>query len=192
MASRAEQQKRDAVAAAVELAAARLEGDRTSMVRSFLLQFYGHVPPETWCGAGAEDLYGAALSLWQFAQERAPGGRSCASSTRASTPRAGARPHGDRDRQRRHAVPGEFRDRGAQRRRPHRPSRHPSDPARDARRQGRAARSTERSTGRGNGAATALRESAMHVESSEQSDPERLAERSRPSSSACWRTSAPR
>ncbi|HXP30608.1 MAG TPA: NAD-glutamate dehydrogenase [Stellaceae bacterium] len=73
MASRAEQQKRDAVAAAAELAAARLEGARTSMVHSFLLQFYSHVPARDVLERRPEDLYGAAISLWQFAQRRAPG-----------------------------------------------------------------------------------------------------------------------
>ncbi|HUZ71357.1 MAG TPA: NAD-glutamate dehydrogenase [Stellaceae bacterium] len=73
MTLRSEQQKQDAVAAAAALAAARLGPPRAAPVQSFLTQFYSHVPPSDVHDRRAEDLYGAAVSLWQFAQTRKPG-----------------------------------------------------------------------------------------------------------------------
>ncbi|HZT50595.1 MAG TPA: NAD-glutamate dehydrogenase [Stellaceae bacterium] len=72
MSARSEQQKHQAVAAAAELAATRL-GARAQAVQSFMIQFYGHVPPADVLERRPEDLYGAAASLWQFAQTRPPG-----------------------------------------------------------------------------------------------------------------------
>ena len=73
MALRAEELKQEAVAAAADLAAERLGSARAGMVQRFLKQFYGHVPPADVLDRRPEDLYGAALSLWQFAQTRRPG-----------------------------------------------------------------------------------------------------------------------
>ena len=70
---RAEQLKDEAVAAAAALAAGRLDAARAGMVQRFLKQFYARVPPADVIERGPEDLYGAALSLWQFAQTRLPG-----------------------------------------------------------------------------------------------------------------------
>ncbi len=70
---RTEQQKIEAVAAAGALAAARLGPPARRPVQRFLQQFYGNVPPADVLDRRAEDLYGAALSLWQFAQDRTPG-----------------------------------------------------------------------------------------------------------------------
>ncbi|HZB93355.1 MAG TPA: NAD-glutamate dehydrogenase [Stellaceae bacterium] len=68
-----EQQKQEAVEAAAELAAQRLKGERGDDVGEFLRQFYGHVPPEDILNRSADELYGAALSLWRFAETRMPG-----------------------------------------------------------------------------------------------------------------------
>jgi glutamate dehydrogenase len=73
MSARAEQQKHEAVAAAGALAAARLGVPRAAPVQRFLAQFYANVPPSDVLDRRAEDLYGAAVSLWQFVQDRAPG-----------------------------------------------------------------------------------------------------------------------
>ena len=70
---RVEQQKNEAVESAAALAAERLGRDRGENVARFLRQFYGHVPPEDILARPAEDLYGAALSLWRFAETRPPG-----------------------------------------------------------------------------------------------------------------------
>ncbi|HEV2547955.1 MAG TPA: NAD-glutamate dehydrogenase [Stellaceae bacterium] len=73
MAVRVEQQKNEAVESAAMLAAQRLGRERGDDVARFLRQFYGHVPPDDICARPAEDLYGAALSLWRFAESRTPG-----------------------------------------------------------------------------------------------------------------------
>jgi glutamate dehydrogenase len=73
MAVRVEQQKHKVVEAAAGLAVHRLGGARGEDVARFLRQFYGHVPPEDILARPAEDLYGAALSLWRFAEARPPG-----------------------------------------------------------------------------------------------------------------------
>src|SRR5579862_8650806 len=73
MAVRAEEQKQAVIAAATDLATARLGSGGAAMVQRFLTQFYGHVSPADLAGRAPEDLYGAAVSLWQFAQIRAPG-----------------------------------------------------------------------------------------------------------------------
>jgi glutamate dehydrogenase len=73
MATRATQQKHEAVDAAAGLATRRLMGERGGDVARFLRQFYGHVPPEDILGRSADELYSAALSLWRFAETRAAG-----------------------------------------------------------------------------------------------------------------------
>src|ERR1700730_616318 len=73
MATRATQQKHEAVDAAAGLATRRLMGERGGEVARFLRQFYGHVPPEDILGRSADELYSAALSLWRFAETRAAG-----------------------------------------------------------------------------------------------------------------------
>jgi glutamate dehydrogenase len=73
MSLRAEEQKQEAVAAAASVAAERLGAPRATMVQRFIKQFYGHAPAADVLERRPEDLYGAALSLWQFAQLRAPG-----------------------------------------------------------------------------------------------------------------------
>ena len=73
MSLRAEELKQEAVAAAAALAAERLGAARAGMVQRFLKQFYAHVPPADVLDRRPEDLYGAGLSLWQFAQSRPPG-----------------------------------------------------------------------------------------------------------------------
>ncbi len=73
MAQRAEQEKQAALAAASNLAATRLGASRAVMVQRFLTQFYDHVSAADLTDRAPEDIYGAALSLWQFAQSREPG-----------------------------------------------------------------------------------------------------------------------
>ncbi|HEY3918117.1 MAG TPA: NAD-glutamate dehydrogenase domain-containing protein [Stellaceae bacterium] len=73
MAQRAEQTKQATLAAVSGLAAKRLGASRAVLVQRFLAQFYDHVSAADLADRAAEDLYGAALSLWQFAQQRNPG-----------------------------------------------------------------------------------------------------------------------
>jgi glutamate dehydrogenase len=73
MAPRAHDEKQAILAAVSGLAATRLGADRAAPVQRFLVQFYDHVAVDDLAGRAVEDLYGAAFSLWQFAQERKPG-----------------------------------------------------------------------------------------------------------------------
>src|SRR5262249_5310073 len=70
---RADEQKRERIEGALGRVGERFSPNRAQPIQRFVNQFYGHVPPEDVVPRGADDLYGAALSLWQFAQERAPG-----------------------------------------------------------------------------------------------------------------------
>ena len=73
MATRAAQQKHEAVDAAAGLASRRMKGERGGDLARFLRQFYGHVPPDDILGRSADELYSAALSLWRFAEGRTAG-----------------------------------------------------------------------------------------------------------------------
>jgi glutamate dehydrogenase len=73
MTARPDEMKQEAVAAASALAAERLGSGRADLVQRFLKQFYAHVPPADIVDRDPGDLYGAAASLWRFAQTRAPG-----------------------------------------------------------------------------------------------------------------------
>jgi glutamate dehydrogenase len=73
MAARAEERKNEAVEAVAALATRRLGDGRAAAVARFVRRFYSHVPPEDILARAPEDLYGAALSLWRFAETRLPG-----------------------------------------------------------------------------------------------------------------------
>jgi glutamate dehydrogenase len=73
MAIRAEEQKQEAVEAVVALAAERLGDGRAKDFARFLRLFYGHVSPGDILDRAPDDLYGAALSLWRLAETRAAG-----------------------------------------------------------------------------------------------------------------------
>lgn len=51
----------------------RMKGDKAACARNFIDHYYRHVPPEDMHGEEPEDLYGAALSLWTFGQNRKDG-----------------------------------------------------------------------------------------------------------------------
>ncbi len=51
----------------------RLPDSRAAPCESFIRQFYHWVPPEDLADRTPADLYGAAISQWNLAQERAPG-----------------------------------------------------------------------------------------------------------------------
>src|SRR5215469_8733893 len=70
---RADEQKRERIEGVLGRVSERFTPDRAKPIQRFVNQFYGHVPPEDVVPRGADDLYGAALSLWQFTQDRAPG-----------------------------------------------------------------------------------------------------------------------
>ncbi len=72
MARRAEQHKAELIEQAVALAGKRL-GARAGAVERFIRQFYANVAPDDLMGEEAENLYCAALSLWNHGQKRLPG-----------------------------------------------------------------------------------------------------------------------
>ena len=82
---RAEEQKNEAVEAVAALATRQLGDGRAAAIAGFVRGFYSHVPPEDILARAPEDLCGAALSLWQFAETRQAG----RAKLRVVDPRAG-------------------------------------------------------------------------------------------------------
>jgi glutamate dehydrogenase len=180
MPPRAEEQKRERIEGVLGRVSERFAPERAAAIQRFVHQFYGHVPPEDVVPRGADDLYGAALSLWQFAQERAPG----RAKLRVFNPRLDA--EGWRagrtvieivnddmpflvD-----SVASALNGLGLT---VHLVIHPILRVTRDAKGKLTELLDPEGVDGAcGNGAAVALRESAMHVEASEQTDPKRLAE----------------
>ncbi|MEX2631446.1 MAG: NAD-glutamate dehydrogenase domain-containing protein, partial [Tistlia sp.] len=67
-----ENRKAKLVDAAAREAASRLGGQDAERAARFVRSVYAHVPPDDVLGESAENVAGAALSLWSFVQERAP------------------------------------------------------------------------------------------------------------------------
>lgn len=57
----------------IHLVEERLDHDRAGPAARFVRCFYAHAPLDDMAQATTEQLYGAALSAWGFAQQRAPG-----------------------------------------------------------------------------------------------------------------------
>ncbi len=70
MALRAEQLKSDLIDNILTRVHERLEGGRAAPAETFVLQFYANVPSDDILDESADNLYGAALSLFGFAQKR--------------------------------------------------------------------------------------------------------------------------
>ena len=101
----------------------------------FVALLFGRAAPEDLVGYEAAELAALAREAWAFLATRKPG----APKIRFEPPhgvrrRASQVDLGDRDRQRRHAVPGRFGDGRIDRARPRRPPGRPSDPRGRARR----------------------------------------------------------
>src|SRR4051812_15033327 len=73
MALRAEQQKQALVESVAGLSEKRVGDGKAAAIGRFVRQFYAHVPPEDVLARSPDDLFGAALSLWDLARERKPG-----------------------------------------------------------------------------------------------------------------------
>ncbi|MGH6959141.1 MAG: NAD-glutamate dehydrogenase, partial [Dongiaceae bacterium] len=71
--SKAEQQRADLIQRAAAFAGERLPKDRAAAVAAFIPRFYANVPPDDLLGDAPENLYSAALALWSFGAQRAPG-----------------------------------------------------------------------------------------------------------------------
>ena len=73
MAARTTTLKQEAIEAVVAKIQGRLTGGRADVAESFIREYYEDIAPEDIVGADPEDLYGAALSLWQMGAQRKPG-----------------------------------------------------------------------------------------------------------------------
>ncbi|MGH6620084.1 MAG: NAD-glutamate dehydrogenase domain-containing protein, partial [Alphaproteobacteria bacterium] len=83
MATRADSHKQEQIGKAAELVRTKIAGDKADNAELFVREFYAGVLEDDIQGVEPEDLYGAALSLFQFAAKR-PGG---ALKVRAYNPR---------------------------------------------------------------------------------------------------------
>ena len=68
-----ERQITEQIEHAAALAGERVGGERRAEVERFVAHMYTNVPPDEVLDDTPENLAGAALSLWRFAQERTPG-----------------------------------------------------------------------------------------------------------------------
>ncbi|WP_342760753.1 hypothetical protein [Azospirillum thermophilum] len=73
MALRAEQLKDELTEDIVRQVRDRLDRARARTAERFVRQFYANVPPDDILQASSEQLYGAALAMWQWGQQRQPG-----------------------------------------------------------------------------------------------------------------------
>jgi len=73
MANKAEQLKDDLIDRVAERLRERLEASRFETAERFLRQFYANVPPDDILNEKPDNLYGAALALWNHGQSRALG-----------------------------------------------------------------------------------------------------------------------
>ncbi|MCC7272119.1 MAG: NAD-glutamate dehydrogenase [Alphaproteobacteria bacterium] len=86
MPQQAERLKDERIEQATALAGRRLSAAQAAIAAGFVRQFAQNIAPEDVAAFAAEDLYGAAMSLFAFAQERAPG----TAKIRVYSPRADA------------------------------------------------------------------------------------------------------
>jgi glutamate dehydrogenase len=68
-----ETKKASLVEKAAALAGEMVEATDRTAAKSFIAKFYEHVPPGDIVGRTPRDLFGAAISLWRFAERRHPG-----------------------------------------------------------------------------------------------------------------------
>jgi glutamate dehydrogenase len=78
-----EKSKAELIDQIVERVRARIDGDASERAERFVRLFYANVPPGDILGDAPDNLAGAALALWELAQERMPG----APKVRVYTPR---------------------------------------------------------------------------------------------------------
>ena len=70
---RAQDQKLELIGRLAKRVRERIAPDRAEEVERFVRQLYANVPPGDLLRNTVEDLYGAALGLWNFSQQRRPG-----------------------------------------------------------------------------------------------------------------------
>ena len=135
MAARTDQAHAERLEQVLALVREKVPAEARGPVEAFVRAYYRQVDADDLAERAPADLYGAALSHWNFARRREPGKPQRARlqpERRRST--AGSRRTRRRDRQRRHAVPRRLGDDGGEPPRAHappdRPPDHPGEPAR--------------------------------------------------------------
>ncbi len=73
MTASAGQRKRELIETLLSRVRERFEGPQAQAVEAFMAEFYADCSPHDLRAATLDDLYGAALALWRFAQQRPPG-----------------------------------------------------------------------------------------------------------------------
>lgn len=73
MTDRIDARKRELLEKVDALIDTRIQSDKREAARVFTKHYYRNVPPEDIGNREPEDLYGAAISMWTFGQERKPG-----------------------------------------------------------------------------------------------------------------------
>jgi hypothetical protein len=92
MTNRAEQNKQELIDRVAERINQRLEAGRAKLAERFARLLYSNIPPDDIKEESADNLYGAALSLLGFSDQRKAGRPRFGSTTRGSRSKAGARP----------------------------------------------------------------------------------------------------
>src|ERR1700730_16758876 len=70
MAVKTAAEETELIASVCERIRQRLPDDKAAMCESFVRQYYQWVPPEDLANRSVRDLYGAAVSHWDLAQQR--------------------------------------------------------------------------------------------------------------------------
>jgi glutamate dehydrogenase len=73
MTLRAEDHKNELIGRLAKRVRERFEPDRAAEVERFIRQLYANVPPDDLLRDSVDDLYGTAIGLWNFSQQRKPG-----------------------------------------------------------------------------------------------------------------------
>jgi len=73
MTAKTERKKSELIDKVAGSALERLDSARGTLAERFIRQFYAHVPPDDIVGEHPDNLYGAALSLWDLGQSREVG-----------------------------------------------------------------------------------------------------------------------
>ncbi|MEQ8604891.1 MAG: NAD-glutamate dehydrogenase [Marivibrio sp.] len=73
MSDASDQRKAELLTKVRDLIDKRMPAEKAERARIFTDHYYRHTPPDDIADREAEDLYGAALSMWSFGQERPPG-----------------------------------------------------------------------------------------------------------------------
>ena len=69
MALTAETRKAELIESLASQVRGKLSGDKAGAAEAFVRQYYAYVPPDDILNTEPDDLYGAALSIWNFGRK---------------------------------------------------------------------------------------------------------------------------